>query len=300
MKPKKTRFDVNGVVLVDKPLGYSSNQTLALVKKYFNPKKAGHTGTLDPLATGLLPVCLGEATKFSSFLLESDQSYEAFIKLGFISSTGDLEGEIESLKITQFPSLDEVQKVLNSFLGCQEQLPPMFSALKFKGKPLYEYARKGENIDRKKRKINITSLKIQEYKDNIIHINVSCSKGTYIRVLAHDIGNYLKTGGYLVGLRRLAIGKITINEAVNIDSIKEMDEQARQQIIQPIDTLIREFGKIILDEKDVKAIKDGKKLLLKNYSEGIYRLYTNADKFLGLGSLDFFGYLKVKRLRATN
>ena len=118
--------------------------------------------------------------------------------------------------------------------------------------------------------------------------------------MAHDIGNYLKTGGYLVGLRRLAIGKITINEAVNIDSIKEMDEQARQQIIQPIDTLIREFGKIILDEKDVKAIKDGKKLLLKNYSEGIYRLYTNADKFLGLGSLDFFGYLKVKRLRATN
>ena len=161
MKLKRTRFDVNGVVLIDKPLGYSSNQTLGLVKKYFNPKKAGHTGTLDPLATGLLPVCLGEATKFSSFLLESDKSYEAFIKLGFISSTGDLEGEIESLKITQFPSLDEVQKVLNSFLGCQEQLPPMFSALKFKGKPLYEYARKGENIDRKKRKINITSLKIQ-------------------------------------------------------------------------------------------------------------------------------------------
>ena len=148
--------------------------------------------------------------------MESDKSYEAFIKLGFISSTGDLEGEIESLKITQFPSLDEVQKVLNSFLGCQEQLPPMFSALKFKGKPLYEYARKGENIDRKKRKINITSLKIQEYKDNIIHINVSCSKGTYIRVLAHDIGNYLKTGGYLVGLRRLAIGKITITVTIKL------------------------------------------------------------------------------------
>jgi tRNA pseudouridine55 synthase len=300
MKLKSARFDVNGVVLVDKPLGYSSNQTLALVKKYFNPKKAGHTGTLDPLATGLLPVCLGEATKFSSFLLESDKSYEAFIKLGFISSTGDLEGEIESLKITQFPTLEEVQKVINSFLGFQEQLPPMFSALKFKGKPLYEYARKGENIDRKKRKINITSLKIQEYKNNIIRINVSCSKGTYIRVLANDIGNCLKTGGYLVGLRRLAIGKITINEAVDIDLIKEMDEQTKKEIIQPIDSLIREFEKVILEEKDVKAIKDGKKLLLKNYSEGIYRLYTNEDIFLGLGSLDLFGYLKVKRLRATN
>lgn len=300
MKLKRARFDVNGVVLVDKPLGYSSNQTLALVKKYFNPKKAGHTGTLDPLATGLLPVCLGEATKFSSFLLESDKSYEAFIQLGFISSTGDLEGEIESLNITQFPTLEEVQKVINSFLGCQEQLPPMFSALKFKGKPLYEYARKGENIDRKKRKINITALKIKEYKDNIIHINVSCSKGTYIRVLANDIGNCLKTGGYLVGLRRIAIGKITINEAVDIDLIKEMDEQTKKEIIQPIDTLIREFEKVILEEKDVKAIKDGKKLLLKNYSEGIYRLYTNEDIFLGLGSLDLFGYLKVKRLRATN
>ena len=300
MKPKRKRFDVNGVVLVDKPLGYSSNQTLALVKKYFNPKKAGHTGTLDPLATGLLPVCLGEATKFSSFLLESDKSYEASIKLGFISSTGDSEGEIECIKIKNFPTLGEVQKVINSFLGYQEQLPPMFSALKFKGKPLYEYARKGENIDRKKRKINITSLKIKEYKDNIIHINVSCSKGTYIRVLANDIGACLKTGGYLVGLRRLAIGKITIKEAVNINLIEEMNIQSRKDLIQPIDTLIREFGKIILEEKDVKAIKDGRTLLIKNYGEGIYRLYANEDIFLGLGSLDLYGYLKAKRLRATN
>ena len=300
MKPKRKRFDVNGVVLVDKPLGYSSNQTLALVKKYFNPKKAGHTGTLDPLATGLLPVCLGEATKFSSFLLESDKSYEASIKLGFISSTGDSEGEIEPIKIKNFPTLEEVQKVINSFLGYQEQLPPMFSALKFKGKPLYEYARKGENIDRKKRKINITSLKIKEYKDNIIHINVSCSKGTYIRVLANDIGSSLKTGGYLVGLRRLAIGKITIKEAVNINLIEEMNAQSRKDLIHPIDTLIREFGKIILEEKDVKAIKDGRTLLLKNYGEGIYRLYANEDIFLGLGSLDLYGYLKAKRLRATN
>ena len=300
MKSKKTRFDVNGVVLVDKPLGYSSNQTLALVKKYFNPKKAGHTGTLDPLATGLLPVCLGEATKFSSFLLESDKSYDASIKLGFISTTGDSEGEIESTKIKNFPTLEEVQKVINSFLGYQEQLPPMFSALKFKGKPLYEYARKGENIDRKKRKINITSLKIKEYKDNIIHINVSCSKGTYIRVLANDIGASLKTGGYLVGLRRLAIGKITIKEAVNINLIEEMNAQSRKDLIHPIDTLIREFGKIILEEKDVKAIKDGRTLLLKNYGEGIYRLYANEDIFLGLGSLDLYGYLKAKRLRATN
>ena len=300
MKPKRTRFDVNGVVLVDKPLGYSSNQTLALVKKYFNPKKAGHTGTLDPLATGLLPVCFGEATKFSSFLLESDKSYEASIKLGFISSTGDSEGEIEPIKIKNFPTLEEVQKVINSFLGYQEQLPPMFSALKFKGKPLYEYARKGENIDRKKRKINITSLKIKEYKDNIIHINVSCSKGTYIRVLANDIGACLKTGGYLVGLRRSAIGKITIQEAVNINLIEEMNTQSRKDLIQPIDTLIREFGKIILEEKDVKAIKDGRTLLLKNYGEGIYRLYANEDIFLGLGSLDLYGYLKAKRLRATN
>ena len=300
MKPKRTRFEVNGVVLVDKPLGYSSNQTLALVKKYFNPKKAGHTGTLDPLATGLLPVCLGEATKFSSFLLESDKSYEASIKLGFISSTGDLEGEIESKKIKNYPTLEEVKKVINSFLGFQEQLPPMFSALKFKGKPLYEYARNGESIDRKKRKINITSLKIKEYKDNIIRINVSCSKGTYIRVLANDIGACLKTGGYLVGLRRLAIGKITIKEAIDINLIEEMNRQSREGLIQPIDTLIREFGKIILKEKDVKAIKEGRTLLLKNYGEGIYRLYANEDIFLGLGNIDLYGYLKVKRLRATN
>jgi tRNA pseudouridine55 synthase len=176
----------------------------------------------------------------------------------------------------------------------------MFSALKFKGKPLYEYARKGESIDRKKRKINITSLKIKEYKDNIIRINVSCSKGTYIRVLANDIGACLKTGGYLVGLRRLAIGKITIKEAININLIEDMNEQSRKDLIQPIDTLIREYKKIILEEKDVKAIKEGRTLLLKNYGEGIYRLYANEDIFLGLGNIDLYGYLKVKRLRATN
>ena len=300
MKHKRSRLDINGVILVDKPLGYSSNQTLAIVKKYFNPKKAGHTGTLDPLATGLLPVCLGEATKFSSFLLESDKSYEASIKLGFISSTGDSEGEIESLKIKKLPTLKEVQKVINNFVGYQEQLPPMFSALKFKGKPLYEYAREGENIDRKKRKININSLTIKEYKDNIININVSCSKGTYIRVLANDIGTSLKTGAYLVGLRRLTIGRITIKEATEIDLIKGMDDQEKKELIQPIDTLIREFGTITLEDKDVVDIKNGKKLLLKNYDEGIYRLYANKDIFLGIGSLDSYGYLKVKRLRATN
>lgn len=300
MKAKRIRFDINGVVLVDKPLGYSSNQTLVLIKKFFNPKKAGHTGTLDPLATGLLPVCLGEATKFSSYLLESDKSYDAAIKLGFISSTGDLEGEIKPLKIQNFPTLKEVQKVINTFLGPQEQLPPMFSALKFKGKPLYEYARKGENIDRKKRKINIVSLKVKEYKDNIIYINVTCSKGTYIRGLAHDIGACLKTGGYLVSLRRLAIGEITIKEASSIDQIQEMNEQAKKALIQPIDTLIKEFEKIMLDDKDEKNIKDGKKLLIKNYKEGIYRLYSNKGTFLGLGSLDLYGYLKVKRLMATN
>jgi tRNA pseudouridine55 synthase len=300
MQSKRIRFDVNGVILLDKSLGYSSNQALSLIKKTFNPKKAGHTGTLDPLATGLLPVCMGEATKFSSFLLESNKSYEASIKLGYESSTGDLEGELESLNIKIFPKLEEVHKVITSFLGEQDQLPPMFSALKFKGKPLYEYARKGEDVERKKRKINIISLKIMEYQNDVLKIHVECSKGTYIRTLASDIGVSLKTGGYLTALRRTAIGNIDVSDASSIDLIERMSNLEREALILPIDTLIKNIKKIILESNEVKAIQDGKTLLLKNYDTGIYRLYSCEEIFLGLGDVDSHGYLKVRRLLATN
>lgn len=300
MQPNNKRSDINGVVLIDKPLGYSSNQTLSLVKKIFNAKKAGHTGTLDPLATGLLPICFGEATKFSSFSLESNKSYEASIKLGSSSTTGDLEGEIKSWRIKNFPTIDAVQKTINKFLGVQEQIPPMFSALKHKGKPLYEYARKGENIERKKRAINILKLELLEYKNNFLKIYVECSKGTYIRSLANDIGEDLKTGGHLTGLKRTSIGSIVISDSLTIDSIEAMNDAKKKDCLLPTDFLIKDKEKIILDTMREKLIKDGKALPIKDYVSGTYRLYNQKNIFFGLGNVDLYGYLTVKRLLATN
>lgn len=300
MQPKRIRFNVNGVILVNKPLGYSSNQTLSVIKKLFNPKKAGHTGTLDPLASGLLPICMGEATKFSRYILESNKAYEATIKLGFVSSTGDLEGKLKSLNIKKYPSLSEIYKAIKYFLGPQEQLPPMFSALKFKGKPLYEYARNGEEIERKKRNINIISLDILDYKKNTLKIYVECSKGTYIRTLATDIGLFLKTGGYLSGLIRTSVGSINLLDASTIESIEKLSGEKRKALVLPIDMLIQGFGKIIFDSDEEKAIKEGKTLSNKDYRIGTYKLYNNDEVFLGLGDIDLNGYLKVRRLIATN
>ena len=296
MQPKRIKLDISGVIMVDKPLGYSSNQALSKIKWLFNPKKAGHTGTLDPLATGLLPICLGEATKFSSFLLESDKTYEASIKLGFKSNTGDSEGIIESLNIEQLPSLKEIEETLQQFLGYQEQLPPMYSALKFEGKPLYEYARRGEEIARKKRSINITSLDLIDYSDNILKIRVVCSKGTYIRTLASDIGDNLNTGGYLIGLRRTAIGSVNVVQAKTLDLIEATENEERDALIFPVDKFLNYLNEIKLAPNEEGAIKDGKTLIFKEMKEGIYRLYDQGNQFLGLGTMDSHGYLKVRRL----
>ena len=300
MQPKRIKLDISGVILVDKPLGYSSNQALSKIKWIFSPKKAGHTGTLDPLATGLLPICLGEATKFSSFLLESDKTYEASIKLGFRSNTGDSEGVIVDLNVQHLPALKEIKETLKQFSGMQEQTPPMYSALKFKGKPLYEYARKGEEIERKKRSINIVSLDLIDYSDNVLKITVECSKGTYIRTLASDIGDKLNTGGYLIALRRTAIGSVNVEQAKTLDMIEASDKEARDALIFPIDEFLNYLDDISLVPSAEEAIKDGKTLLFKGMKEGIYRLYNQDKFFLGLGTLDRHGYLKVRRLLALS
>ena len=295
---KALRQEINGLLIIDKPLGFSSNQALSKIKWLFNPKKVGHTGTLDPLATGLLPVCLGEATKFSSYLFDANKTYEASIKLGFTSSTGDAEGSLTELNIDTFPNKTQVVNALESFHGAIEQTPPMHSALKHDGKPLYQYAREGIEIPRKKRIVTILSIRLINLEKNELIIEVDCSKGTYIRTLAEDIGKKLNVGGYLIGLRRTVVGSLSIDHAVSLDSIEESSGEDRLSFINPIDGFLNNFDPLIVNNDEANAIKDGKIVHKKEVLNDIYRLYTQENIFIGLAEGDTNGNLKVKRLMA--
>jgi tRNA pseudouridine55 synthase len=282
--------------LIDKPLGLSSNQALSKIKFLFSPKKVGHTGTLDPMATGLLPICLGEATKFSSYLLNADKTYVGLIRLGYKSSTGDKEGEIIKQEFDKIPSKSVVKRILKNFIGPIDQLPPMFSALKHKGKPLYLYAREGINIPRPKRKILIHEIELLDYQGDELRLKIKCSKGTYIRTLAEDIGDKLNVGAYLLELNRTGIGSLSIDSAVKIEQIEEIKEQERVKLLLPVDELLSSFQKLILNCNDTTAIKDGKIIDQSGKTPGFYRLYEVKDEFIGLGEIDKIGKLKAKRL----
>ena len=296
MQVKRLKVDVDGLLLIDKPLGLSSNQALSKIKFLFSPKKVGHTGTLDPMATGLLPICLGEATKFSSYLLNADKTYVGLIRLGYKSSTGDKEGEIIKQEFDKIPSKSEVKRILKNFIGPIDQLPPMFSALKHKGKPLYLYAREGINIPRPKRKIVIHEIELLDYQGDELRLKIKCSKGTYIRTLAEDIGDKLNVGAYLLELNRSGIGSLSIDSAVKIEQIEEIKEQERVKLLLPVDELLSSFQKLILNCNDTTAIKDGKIIDQSGKTPGFYRLYEVKDEFIGLGEIDKIGKLKAKRL----
>ena len=296
MQVKRLKVDVDGLLLIDKPLGLSSNQALSKIKFLFSPKKVGHTGTLDPMATGLLPICLGEATKFSSYLLNADKTYVGLIRLGYKSSTGDKEGEIIKQEFDKIPSKSVVKRILKNFIGPIDQLPPMFSALKHKGKPLYLYAREGINIPRPKRKIVIHEIELLDYQGDELRLKIKCSKGTYIRTLAEDIGDKLNVGAYLLELNRTGIGSLSIDSAVKIEQIEEIKEQERVKLLLPVDELLSSFQKLILNCNDTTAIKDGKIIDQSGKTPGFYRLYEVKDEFIGLGEIDKIGKLKAKRL----
>ena len=296
MQVKRLKVVVDGLLLIDKPLGLSSNQALSKIKFLFSPKKVGHTGTLDPMATGLLPICLGEATKFSSYLLNADKTYVGLIRLGYKSSTGDKEGEIIKQEFDKIPSKSVVKTILKNFIGPIDQLPPMFSALKHKGKPLYLYAREGINIPRPKRKIVIHEIELLDYQGDELRLKIKCSKGTYIRTLAEDIGDKLNVGAYLLELNRTGIGSLSIDSAVKIEQIEEIKEQERVKLLLPVDELLSSFQKLILNCNDTSAIKDGKIIDQSGKTPGFYRLYEVKNEFIGLGEIDKIGKLKAKRL----
>ena len=298
MQFKRLKFNVDGLLLSDKPLGLSSHKLVSMIKILFSAKKVGHTGTLDPMATGLLPICLGEATKFSGYLLNADKTYEAQIKLGYKSSTGDMEGEIVKQNKSKTPSLVEIKKTVRQFVGISEQLPPMYSALKYQGKPLYLYARDGVVIPRFKRKIKIHTIELLDYEGDQLRLRIKCSKGTYIRTLAEDIGAQLGVGAYLLGLKRTNIGNFSIETALDMNKIQKTKIEERNQLLLPPEELLSEFEKILLNFNEENAIKDGKIVEQKTKNPGLYRLYGENNNFIGLGEIDQTENLKAKRLKS--
>ncbi len=293
---KRIKKNINGILLLDKPLGISSNQALQKAKWQYHAAKAGHTGSLDPLASGLLPICFGEATKFSHYLLDADKTYEASIRLGTITSTGDAEGEVIASK--EFDVTDEqVDEILKSFLGEIEQVPPMYSALKHKGKALYEYARKGMEIERESRKVKIFSLIKRNFKNGLLEVSVSCSKGTYIRTLAEDIGNKLGCGAHLASLRRTKTAHFSLNDAVTLEQLENMPEMDLQAILLPVDSSIVKLPTIVINDKCKFLFQRGQEI---DYSGLVtdekVRIYSENGDFLGLGEHTSNGKIVPKRL----
>lgn len=260
-RPKVPRRALDGVLLLDKPIGLSSNDALIRAKRLYLAKKAGHTGTLDPLASGLLPLCFGEATKFSQDLLEADKTYEATMRLGVRTTTGDAEGEAAE---TRDVSCDEAAVIdaMARFRGDIVQIPPMYSALKRDGKPLYEYARAGQVVEREGREVTIHVLDLIACALPDVTFRVTCSKGTYVRTLAEDIGEALGCGAHLVALRRTGVGALTLEHAVTLDALSDATESARDAWLQPVDALLSTFPEVQLDAEAARRFLHGQRLRL--------------------------------------
>lgn len=298
---KKKRIPVHGVLLLDKSRDVSSNGALVAVKRLFNAEKAGHTGTLDPFATGLLPLCLGEATKFAQDLLEADKTYEAVLHLGVTTTTADSEGEVLERQDVDVHR-EQIDVLLPQFTGELKQIPPMYSALKRDGKPLYEYARAGITLEREARTITIHELKILDYQSPFLRIHVRCSKGTYIRTLGEDLGLALGCGAHLSELRRTAVGSLQVTNAITLIALTEESEDLRAQHLQSVDALIVNCPKIMLNEQLATRFMHGQRLSLSKegvalpVDQGRVRVYGASDQLLGTGQIQEFAVLAPERL----
>ncbi|WP_068807412.1 tRNA pseudouridine(55) synthase TruB [Thauera phenolivorans] len=293
------RRQVDGVLLLDKPQGLSSNTALQTARRLFNAAKAGHTGTLDPMATGLLPLTFGEATKFSQMLLDADKTYEAEVRLGVDTDTGDAEGTVLATRPVAVERA-ALEAVLSRFRGEIEQIPPMYSALKRDGKPLYEYARAGIELERPSRRVTIHVLELLDFDGERFRIRVGCSKGTYVRSLAMDIGAALGCGAHLSALRRTGIGPFEVAEAVTLERLESADETGRDRLLAPADALVRHLGAITLDAGVAAALLQGRVVRPGAADAGgtLVRVY-GPHGFLGLAVWQEDGGLAPRRLIAT-
>ena len=299
MNIKKTRRDLHGVLLLDKPQGLTSNDVLQKVKRLFNAKKAGHTGALDPLATGMLPICFGEATKFSQYLLDSDKCYRVIAKLGERTDTSDADGQIVSTKPVEVTE-SQINEALTHFRGDILQVPTMFSALKYQGKPLYEYARQGIVIDREARPITVYKNQLIQFdiKKNELTLEIHCSKGTYIRTIVDDLGERLGCGAHVIYLRRLQVSNYPIENMVTLDALEEMND--KDQLLMPVDSPLQDCPKVILTHAQGDDILLGRTIELdtSNAVETLVRIYQD-EQFIGAG-IQLFNKLSPKRLISTS
>ncbi|MDP1980409.1 tRNA pseudouridine(55) synthase TruB [Undibacterium sp.] len=300
---KRKRVPVHGVLLLDKPVGFSSNDALIKAKRFLNAAKAGHTGTLDPFATGLLPLCFGEATKFSQDLLEADKTYTTVVHLGITTTTGDTEGEVLEEKPVDV-SLVQIQHALRQFTGPIQQVPPMYSALKRDGKPLYEYARAGITLEREARSVIIHELELLAYEAPFLSLKVKCSKGTYVRVLGEDIGAMLGCGAHLKELRRIGVGHLVLEKSITLEYLESLPEPDRLALLDPVDALLSSFGPVYLTDELSRRFLHGQRLPLNKedlaIETGRVRVYRESDgQLLGSAQLQEYGILAPERLIAT-
>ena len=293
--------DVHGILLLDKPAGMTSNVALQKAKRLFNANKAGHTGSLDPIATGLLPICLGEATKISSYLLDADKGYFVTIKLGQKTNTGDIEGEV--IESRPVPKIDEaaLRQVLDRFTGEIKQVPPMHSALKVDGQRLYKLAHQGLEVERQPRQVTIYRIELLRQAADEIDLHVTCSKGTYIRTLAEDIGEVLGCGAHVTVLRRTLVSGHALNEAVTLDELAQILEHDGVAGIDarllPMDSALADWPGVSLSDDMVFYVKRGQAVLVpKAPTAGLVKLYGSKDGFLGIGLILEDGRVAPKRL----
>ena len=310
MQVKKIKRNVvDGVLLLDKPVNWSSNDALIKAKRLLNALKAGHTGTLDPFATGLLPLCFGEATKFSQDLLEADKTYQTVVHLGVQTTTGDTEGDVTAsmpVSVTE----EQVRQILPQFIGDILQVPPMYSALKRDGKAYYEYAREGITLERVARPVRIHRLELVSYDAPFLTLNVCCSKGTYIRVLGEDIGAALSCGAHLNQLRRTAVGHLTLENSIELDALVQLEDAQRLALLAPVDALLSSFPSIDLNQELARRFLQGQRLAMGK--EGLHlpdylgrvRVYglvagEAQAKLIGSGLVTELGLLAPERLIST-
>ena len=313
-QPKIAKSIVSGVLLIDKPQGMTSQQVVSKVKYLLksdvhDSKKAGHTGTLDPMATGLLPICLGEATKFSHYQLDAVKSYQAIIKLGEQTDTGDAEGEIIATSPVPHVTQAMLQSVTEQFLGEIMQVPPMYSALKKDGKKLYELAREGIEVERAARPLTIYELSLTPLSDQQLQLTVTCSKGTYVRVLAEDIAKALGTLGHLTALRRIRTGDFEIANAITLADFAALDVAARFDKLLAVDACVHSLPSLVLDDSQSKRIRQGQRLNVKATmltqqlnltANQTFRLFDDHQQFLGTGLLEPNGRLQPLKLVNLN
>lgn len=294
MQVKKTWQRVDGVLLLDKPIGLTSNDALQKARRLFSAAKGGHTGTLDPLATGLLPLCFGEATKFSADLLDADKTYEAVVKLGVTTDSGDAEGAVIATSTVNV-KIDDILAVLPRFSGDIQQIPPMHSALKRNGRPLYELARQGIEVVREPRAVTIHAIDLLDFCGDSISLRVACSKGTYIRVLAADIGQALGCGAHLTALRRTVVGDLDLANAVTLAELEALDEAGRKAHLQAVDALVHTLPVVSLEGEAAERFSHGNPVALPEGLTGKIRVYAD-DRLIGVGEPGGDGRLWPKRL----